>query len=87
MADPINFKKAYEQIPARVRGNTSLRDALGLFVDHWGMDYYDPPEAAISAVRQIVQAVIGVADASNLQNPQETPASSEPVNRFKGQTP
>lgn len=76
MANPINFKAAYQRLPSRVRGDTLLRSDLAVFVDHWGMDYYEPQERTVSVVRQIIQIVLGMADADNLQTLQETPAAA-----------
>lgn len=51
----------------KIASDPALAEELVTFVDHWGMDHYDPPESTISAVRQIV--LIACGDARSQQEP------------------
>ena len=40
-------------------------ELLAIFVDHWGLDHYDPPDETMSLVRQMI--ALAVSEARDLQ--------------------
>lgn len=54
-----------ESVVSQLAEKPSLAEQLTIFVDHWGMDYYDPAVNVVSAVRQII--IIALGDARRLE--------------------
>jgi hypothetical protein len=53
-----HLNKVAEQLAARPKAQELLRT----FVDHWGLDYYDPPEETVSLVRQIILLAVSASE-------------------------
>lgn len=54
-----------DDVVSQLAEKPSLAEQLTTFVDHWGMDYYDPAVNVVSAVRQII--IIALGDARRLE--------------------
>jgi hypothetical protein len=48
----------FADVPRRLTLQNGLSEKLETFVDHWMLDYYDPPEDVVSVVRQIISLAL-----------------------------
>jgi len=52
-------------VPKILVARPSAIELLAVFVDHWGLDHYDPPEETMNIVRQLV--ALAVSESRDLQ--------------------
>jgi hypothetical protein len=48
-------------VPKQLASRPDLNAALATFVDHWGMDSYEPPAEVVGSVRQILRLALAAA--------------------------
>jgi hypothetical protein len=59
----------FADVPRRLTLQNGLSEKLETFVDHWMLDYYDPPEDVVSVVRQIISLALNASHAYAIAEP------------------